>query len=156
MYRRKKNQTSTPHTQTCLTLLYSIDVKLLHYLVNSCQNKFGLFDQFTWQKKSEGSAQREEVYFSVNFYSPESKKTNIIMLLQKLLRRGFCPIMSHYSQNPITYVHIYWRSLRKNHGMLHFKCADSESCSSRKWTKVSLQNGAAEENLQLKIRQSTI
>ena len=35
----------------CLILLYSIDVKLLHYLVNSCQNKFGLFDQFTWQKK---------------------------------------------------------------------------------------------------------
>ena len=42
---------STPHTKTCLILLYSIDVKLLHYLVNSCQNKFGLFDQFTWQKK---------------------------------------------------------------------------------------------------------
>ena len=63
IYRIKKNQTSTPHTKTCLILLYSIDVKLLHYLVNSCQNKFGLFDQFTWRKKSEGSAQSVEVYF---------------------------------------------------------------------------------------------
>ena len=65
-----------------------------------------------------------------------------------------CPIIHRILL--LTYVHIYWRSLRKNHGMLHFKCADSESCSSRKWTKVSLQNGAAEENVQLKIRQSTI
>jgi hypothetical protein len=24
-------------------------------LVNSCQNKFGFFDQFTWQKQSEGN-----------------------------------------------------------------------------------------------------
>ena len=24
-------------------------------LVNSCQNKFGLFDQFTWEKRSEDS-----------------------------------------------------------------------------------------------------
>ena len=34
-------------------------------LLNSCQNKFGLFDQFTWRKNSEGSAQSEEVYFIV-------------------------------------------------------------------------------------------
>ena len=80
----------------------------------------------------------------------------MIILLQKLLRIGSCPIMSHYSQNPITYVHIYWRSLRKNHGMLHFKCADSESCSSRKWTKVSLQNGAAEENVHTPARTLSI
>ena len=26
-----------------------------HTIENSCQNKFGLFDQFTWQKRSEGS-----------------------------------------------------------------------------------------------------
>ena len=37
-----------------------------HTIENSCQNKFGLFDQFTWQKRSEGSystALRKEIYF---------------------------------------------------------------------------------------------
>ena len=37
-------------------------------LVNSYQNKFGLFDQSTWPKQSEGNysshAMNEEIYFS--------------------------------------------------------------------------------------------
>ena len=40
-------------------------------LLNSCQNKFGLFDQFTWRKKSEGSAQSEEVYFNEMMDNPQ-------------------------------------------------------------------------------------
>ena len=41
-------------------------------LVNSYQNKFGLFDQSTWQKQSEGNysshAMSEEIYFSKVFF----------------------------------------------------------------------------------------
>ena len=55
---------STPHTRTCLILLYFIDVKLLHQYLNSCQNKFGLFVQFTWQKRSVGNAFKEDIYFT--------------------------------------------------------------------------------------------
>ena len=55
-------------------------------LINSCQNKFGLFDQFTWQKKSEGSAQSEEVYFSLlhlaRDLSQAEKTTTYVLLLQ--------------------------------------------------------------------------
>ena len=38
-----------------------------HTIEKSCQNKFGLFDQFTWQKRSEGSystALTKEIYFT--------------------------------------------------------------------------------------------
>ena len=33
-------------------------------LLNSCQNKFRLFYQFTWRKKSVGNIFKEDIYFS--------------------------------------------------------------------------------------------
>ena len=41
-----------------------------HTIENSCQTKFGLFDQFTWQKRSEDSystALTKEIYFSIYY-----------------------------------------------------------------------------------------
>ena len=123
---------------------------LIVYLLSLSKNNFWFQPISSWNSyshkdaSSRSSSKKDFSYPIVSIHRIPSH----IYTIQQVLRKGCYPIMPHYSQNPITYVHIYWRSLRKNHGMLHFKCADSESCSSSKWTKVSLQNGAVEENVQ--------
>ena len=57
-------------------------------LLNSCQNKFRLFYQFTWRKKSVGSAQTEEVYFRFNFYKTLNLLVVCLLFIQLFCKYG--------------------------------------------------------------------
>ena len=84
-------------------------------LVNSCQNKFGLFCQFTWRKKSVGNA----FYFSITKICEPYKKIHFIFVfkIKYSLTNGqptwnvskdwfFNYLIIQYEQN--SYIHL-WR-----------------------------------------------
>ena len=61
-------------------------------LINSCQNKFGLFDQFTWRKKTVGSAQSEEVYFRNNFNPTHCTQCLFFLILMYVVPSSSCSL----------------------------------------------------------------